>query len=136
MRILGTGMDLVELDRIRQARARFGERFLHRCFTPGELAFCFQQADPTPRLAARFAAKEAGAKALGTGIARGIGWCDIEVVRHPGERPTIQLHGRASEHARRLGVSGLHLSMTHGRQVAGAQVILEGSAPSDRQSAP
>ena len=125
MSILGIGHDLVELERIRKAIEQYGERFLARCFTEEEQRFCGLQRDPAPGLAARFAAKEAGAKALGTGIDRGIGWCEIEVRRQQGQRPTLHFHGRAAEIAGQMGVRHVHLSLTHARQLAGAFVILE-----------
>lgn len=133
MKILGTGIDLTELPRIRRAYERHGERFLRHCYTAREVEFCFRHSDPVPRLAARYAAKEAGAKALGTGLARGIIWREIEVVREPGHRPCIRFHGRAAERARAMGVQRAHLSITHGRDVAGATVIVEGPGPADRE---
>ena len=79
-----------------------------------------------PRLAARYAAKEAASKALGTGIARGILWKEIEVVRTKGTQPLLKLHGRAAERAERIGTRGMHVTLTHAREMAGATVILEG----------
>lgn len=125
MSILGIGQDLVELDRIHKVFEEHGERFLERCFTEQERAFLARRRDQVPGLAARFAAKEAGAKALGTGIAKGVSWREIEVRRQPGERPTLHFHGRAAELAERMGVRRIHLSLTHGRDVASAIVILE-----------
>jgi holo-[acyl-carrier protein] synthase len=123
--IVGIGQDLVELPRIRRAVERHGSRFLHRCYTDAELQYCQRLKDPIPSLAARFAAKEAAAKALGTGIACGVGWRDIEVLREPGHAPRLLLHGRARERGERLQVSQTHISLTHGREVASAVVILE-----------
>jgi len=125
MRIVGTGFDQTELERIRDAVARFGERFLKRCFTAEEQRFCFERRDPIPSLAARYAAKEAAAKALGTGLARGVAWTEIEVRRQRGERPTIHFSGRAKEHAERMGVAQAHVSLTHSRELAAAMVIVE-----------
>ncbi|HPK01373.1 MAG TPA: holo-ACP synthase, partial [Candidatus Sumerlaeota bacterium] len=124
MAILGTGFDQTELSRIRDAIARFGDRFLNRCYTAEELRFAFLQKDPVPRLAARYAAKEAGSKALGTGIARGILWREIEVTRRPGERPLIHFHGRAAQRAARMGIRRAHVSLTHSRELGAAMVIV------------
>jgi holo-[acyl-carrier protein] synthase len=125
MSIIGIGQDLVELDRIGKALEQYGERFMERCFTEEERRFLSIRRDPVPGYAARFAAKEAGAKALGTGIAKGVGWREIEVRRQPGERPTLHFFGRAAERAERMGVRRIHLSLTHGRDIASAIVILE-----------
>ena len=125
MSIIGIGFDQIELERIGRSLERFGERFLKRCYTETELAFAFAQRDPVPRLAARYAAKEAGAKALGTGIARGVLWHEIEIRRHPDQRPTIHFHGRAGEFARQLGITQAHVSLTHSRHLAAACVIVE-----------
>lgn len=126
MSIIAIGHDQVELERIRHAVERFGEGFLKRCFTEEELHFCMVRRDPAPGLAARFAAKEAGAKALGTGIARGISWREIEVRRQRGERPTLHFHGRAAERAQKMGIVKAHLSLTHSRDLASAFVVVEG----------
>jgi holo-[acyl-carrier protein] synthase len=124
--VIGIGTDITEVDRIERSIARFGERFLVRIFSAGEIAYCLQrQRKSAQSFAARFAAKEAGAKALGTGIARGIGWQDLEVVRPPGERPTLRLHGRAQERAKALGVQHIALSLTHTETTALAVVIME-----------
>src|SRR6267142_5916872 len=111
--IVGTGIDLVEIGRIKRSVERFGERFLDRIFTAAEKAYCLQKKNAAESLAARFAAKEAGAKALGTGISRGVNWLEIEVLREPGGRPTIAFHGRALERAKRLGTRSAALSITH-----------------------
>ena len=123
--IVGLGTDLVEIARIEESIARFGERFLTRVYTPGEIAFCQRKKNAEESFAARFAAKEAAAKALGTGISRGVGWLEIEVARQQGERPEIVFHGRAAERARAMGVQHMSLSLTHSRDVATAVVILE-----------
>ena len=123
--IVGLGTDLVEIVRIEESIARFGERFLARVFTPDEIAFCQRKKNAGESFAARFAAKEAAAKALGTGISRGVGWQEIEVVRRQGERPEIVLHGRAAERARAMGMQHVSLSLTHSRDVAMAVVVLE-----------
>jgi holo-[acyl-carrier protein] synthase len=123
--VVGLGTDLMEIDRIEESIARFGERFLARVFTPGEIAFCQKKKNAAESFAARFAAKEAAAKALGTGISRGIGWQEIEIVRRPGERPEVVFHGRAAERARTLGVDNATVSLTHSREIALAVVVLE-----------
>ena len=94
--IVGSGIDLVEIARIQQSMERFGQRFLKRVYTSAEQAYCLRKRNSAESLAARFAAKEAGAKALGTGISQGVSWLEIEVVREPSGRPTIQFHGRAA----------------------------------------
>lgn len=123
--VLGLGTDLIEIERVQQSLARFGQRFMHKVFTEGEIAYCQQKKHAAESFAARFAAKEAAAKALGTGIARGISWREIEVRRSPGERPTLHLTGRAAERADSMGVRHLQLSLTHSRDVAMAVVIAE-----------
>jgi holo-[acyl-carrier protein] synthase len=125
MSIIGIGQDMIEIERIRQALRRHGERFERRCYSPAEIQYCQRFKDPTPEFAARFAAKEAAAKALGTGIARGVFWRDFETLRRPGSAPTLTLHGGALEHARRLRVDRVHVTLTHSRNLACAVVILE-----------
>ncbi len=126
MAIVGTGVDLAEVDRIAQSLRTFGARFQERVFTPGEIAYCERFKNRAERYAARFAAKEAGMKALGTGWRRGIRWVDLEVVRQPGGRPTLVFSGEAARIAERMGVRHVALSLTHTAQQALAQVILEG----------
>ncbi len=123
--ILGTGIDIAEVPRIAAAIESFGERFLHRIYTPGEMRYCDSKANRVERYAARFAAKEAGMKALGTGWSRGVRWRDIEVQRQAGGRPTLVFHGRAGEIAAQLGVARTALSLSHTRDQAIAHVILE-----------
>ena len=123
--IVGTGIDIAEVPRIRQAIERFGDRFLQRIFTEGEIRYCDSKANRVERYAARFAAKEAAMKALGTGWNHGVRWRDCEVVRAPGGRPTITFHGKAGEFAAKLGVKNIALSLTHTTEQAIAQVILE-----------
>src|SRR5246500_5108625 len=123
--IVGSGIDLVEITRIEQSVERFGQRFLDRIYTAAEQTYCLRKRRAAESLAARFAAKEAGAKALGTGISRGVHWLEIEVVREPGGRPSLQFHGRAAEVARRLGAHRSALSITHTAAVALASVGLE-----------
>jgi holo-[acyl-carrier protein] synthase len=123
--ILGTGVDLAEVTRIRASAERYGPRFLERIFTPRELAYVAQKANRYERLAARFAAKEAGMKALGTGWSHGVRWQDFEVTNLPSGRPTLTLHGVAAELAARLGVAHIHLSLTHTAEMAQAYVTFE-----------
>jgi holo-[acyl-carrier protein] synthase len=124
--VIGIGTDLIEIVRIEDSIKRYGERFLERVFTPGEIAYCLtKKKNSAESFAARFAAKEAGAKALGTGIARGVSWWEIEVRRQPGERPTLHWSGRAAERAQTMGVTRTALSLTHSRSVAMAVVVVE-----------
>ena len=115
------GIDIVEISRIAQVVDRWGDRFLRRIYTPGELEYCRGRA---PQLASRFAAKEAMMKALGTGT-HGVGWRDIEVVRRRGGAPSIQLQGRAANVAERRAVHHVALSLTHSREYAIASVVVE-----------
>lgn len=124
--VLGVGTDLIEIRRIEESIAQFGERFLNRVFTAGEIAYCqAKKKGSAESFAARFAAKEAGAKALGTGISRGVSWKELEVRRQPGERPTLHLSGRAAELANKMGLRRVSLSLSHSRDVALAVVIAE-----------
>ena len=115
----------MEIGRIQQSMDRFGQRFLDRVFTAAEQAYCLRKRKSAESFAARFAAKEAGAKALGTGISHGVNWLEIEVAHEPGGRPTLQFHGRAAEFAARLGASRAALSITHSVALAMASVVLE-----------
>lgn len=123
--IVGTGVDLAEVDRIRESIERFGEKFLKRIYTEREIAYVERKANKYERYAARFAAKEAGMKAIGTGWRKGVRWQDFEVVNLPSGRPTLKLHGVAAEFAARLGVTNIQLSITHTAQSGLAYVILE-----------
>ncbi len=123
--IVGTGIDIAEVPRVRQAIERFGTRFLERVFTPGEIRYCDSKVNRFERYAARFAAKEAAMKALGTGWNHGVRWRDCEVTRMPGGRPTLTFHGKAAEFAAKLRVKNAALSLTHTAEQAIAQVILE-----------
>jgi holo-[acyl-carrier protein] synthase len=123
--IVGSGVDLCEVARIRNAVERHGRRFLERVFTDQEIVYSEQKANLYERYAARFAAKEAGMKALGTGWHGGVKWRDFEVTNLPSGRPTLQLHGKAAEYARKLGVQNVSLSITHTSVQAMALVILE-----------
>ncbi len=118
--MLSTGVDIIEISRIARTLERYGERFLRRVYTPGELEYC--RGRPS-KLASRFAAKEAAMKALGTGV-RGVGWKDIEVTRAPGGAPGIRLHGRALSRAQRLGMLEMSLSMSDSQEHAVAFVVM------------
>ena len=123
--ILGLGTDLVEVSRIDKSITTFGERFTQRVFTAGERAYVGSKANTAERYAARFAAKEAAMKALGTGWASGVGWLQIEVTNEDSGRPVLRLHGVAEAVAGRMGVERIWLSLTHTSQNACAVVILE-----------
>ncbi|MGF7181665.1 holo-ACP synthase [Tunturiibacter psychrotolerans] len=124
--VLGVGTDLMETKRIEVSIERFGDRFLERVFTTGEIAYCLRKKkNAAESFAARFAAKEAGAKALGTGISRGVTWKELEVRREASGRPTLHLSGRAAELAGAMGVRRLQLSLTHSRELAMAVVVVE-----------
>ena len=119
--MLTTGVDIIEISRMRRILERYGQRFLDRIYTPGEIDYCRWR---PPNLAARFAAKEATMKALGTGV-RGVGWKDIEVVRHESGAPAIRLHGRAEQRAQRLGLREIAISLSHSREYAVAFVVIQ-----------
>ena len=121
--MLVVGVDIVEIHRIARVVERWGDRFLMRVYTPQEVSYCRGR---TERLAARFAAKEAVMKALGTGI-RGVSWKEIEVTRDRGQPPQVLLHGRAHARARHLGITQLALSLSHSQEYAVASVV--GTAP-------
>ena len=123
--IVGSGVDMVEIGRIAAILARYGDRFCQRVYLPGEILYCRGKRNSAESFAVRFAAKEAAAKALGTGIQAGIGWRDIEVVRMPSGRPLLLFHGRAAAVAGKLGVRNAAISLTHSRTQALAQVLLE-----------
>jgi holo-[acyl-carrier protein] synthase len=123
--IVGTGIDLCEVGRIRASFERFGERFRDRIFTTSEIAYVERKANRFERYAARFAAKEAGMKAIGTGWKRGVTWHDFEVTNLPSGKPTLRFHGVAGRIAEALKVRNVSLSMTHTAETAMAQVILE-----------
>ena len=123
--IVGTGIDIAEVERIEQTIARFGGRFKERVFTADEIRYCESKTNKAERYAARFAAKEAGMKAIGTGWSRGVRWQDIEVRRLPGGRPTVVFRGKAGEFFAKLGGVRAHLSITHTKESAMAYVIIE-----------
>jgi holo-[acyl-carrier protein] synthase len=124
--VIGTGIDVVEIERVARSIERYGSRFLERVYTDGEIAYCQRKRrNAAESFAARFAAKEAGAKALGTGIGFGVTWRELEVGREPAGRPLLLLHGRAAEIAASMGVRRSSLSITHTRTQSMALVILE-----------
>jgi holo-[acyl-carrier protein] synthase len=125
MNILGLGFDATDIPRIGTTFERYGDRFLRRVFTDGEIAYCTRRRNPVPHLAGRFAAKEATMKALGTGHSRGVLWKDIEVVRLSGP-PQLRLHGGAAARADRMRVRSSLLTITHSDALAMAQVLLLG----------
>jgi holo-[acyl-carrier protein] synthase len=123
--IVGLGVDLTEVSRLRAAIERRGEPFLHRVYTANEIAYCERHRNYVERYAGRFAAKEAAMKALGTGWSHGVRWVDIEVARMPSGKPTLALHGATLAIAERLGVKNISVSITHTGDWAFAQVIFE-----------
>jgi len=123
--IIGTGVDICEVPRIADSIARFGDRFLERVFTNAEISYCKAKKNSVERFAARFAAKEAAMKALGTGASHGVTWTSIEVAHAPGGRPILRLAGKTSEIADRLGVKRISLSVSHTESSAMAVVIFE-----------
>jgi holo-[acyl-carrier protein] synthase len=127
--VKGVGVDLAQIPRLRRAVERWNDRFLRRVFTDAEIAYCRRRRDPIPHLAARFAAKEATLKALGTGLGMGVNWLDLEVRREPGQAPTIVLSGRSEAIARAKGGSRVLLSLSHDGDYAMAQALLVGDPP-------
>ena len=123
--ITGIGIDVIQNERIRDSLQRFGDRFLNRIYTEGEIEYCKKCAQPEIHYAARFAAKEAAFKALGTGWAAGVKWKDIEVVRLSSGKPELHLHGEALTHATSSGATRFYVSLTHDQLVSCAVVILE-----------
>jgi holo-[acyl-carrier protein] synthase len=124
--IVGSGVDLAEVPRIRKAIERFGERFITRIYTPHEIDYVERRgASRFERFAARFAAKEAGMKAIGTGWHHGVRWLDFEVSNLPSGKPTLLFHGVAAKFAERLGVRNVSLSLTHTAETGMAIVIIE-----------
>ncbi len=123
--LIGTGVDLIEIERIARSIERYGDRFLRRIYTDHEIAYCTSKRSSAESFAARFAAKEAGAKALGTGISRGVTWIEFQVARQPGGRPVLELRGRAALLAQELGVKTISLSLTHTGNLAMATVMME-----------
>ena len=126
--VRGIGIDLAPIPRVRRILERWRERFLRRVFTDEEIAYCTRRADPVPHLAARFAAKEAALKALGTGLAMGIRWRELEVRRERGQAPTMVLTGRCGAIARAKGAERILVSLTHDGDYAMAHVMILGRA--------
>lgn len=123
--VVGVGIDVIQNERIRESITRFGPRFLNRIYTETEIAYCTECADPAIHYAARFAAKEAAFKALGTGWAAGVKWKDIEVLKLPSGKPELHLHGAALERATSLAATRFHVSLTHDQLVSCAVVIFD-----------
>jgi len=124
--IVGIGVDITEVPRIRSTIERRGEVFLRRIYTPGEISYCERFKNKYERYAGRFAVKEAAMKALGTGWSCGVRWVDLEVIREKSGRPTLAIRGEAGKIAARLGVKNIAVSITHTEEQAMAQVIFEG----------
>ncbi len=131
MTVRGIGVDLTQIPRLRQVVARWNDRFLQRVFTPQELDYCRRRRDPIPHLAARFAAKEATLKALGTGLRMGVKWRELEVRRERGQAPTMVLSGRCRAIAEAKGGRRVLLSLTHDGDYAMAQAMLIGDTADD-----
>ena len=128
--VVGIGIDVVEIERIRRLMDRWQDRFLQRVFTEAEIAYALRRHDPAQHLAARFAAKEATLKALGTGLSMGVRWREMEVRRERGEPPQLALSGRAAELGEARGIRRLHVSLSHDAGLAVAQVLAEGGSAS------
>ena len=123
--ILGTGIDLIEVTRIADSFAKFGERFVNRILLPNEITYCLAHKNPAPFLAVRFAAKEAVSKAFGTGIGAQLGWQDIEIRRKESGEPFVVLHGKGADLFAARAARHLHISLTHTENYAAATAILE-----------
>jgi holo-[acyl-carrier protein] synthase len=134
MSVLGIGVDLVECARIQRAVDRFGDRFLHRVFTDGEIEYSMSMKFPARHLAARFAAKEAVSKAFGTGIGKAMGWRDIDIRKKPSGEPFLVFSGPAKQLAERRGVSVALITLSHTEHHAMATIVLESAATSQRDS--
>lgn len=125
--ILGTGVDIIETARVEESVKKFGDRFLNRCFWPVEIEYCRAMKFPARHFAARFAAKEAVAKAFGTGIGRHLGWKDMEIAKRDSGEPYLKLHGKGADLARVRGVKDVFVSLSHCREYAAAHAVLTGS---------
>lgn len=125
--ILGVGIDIIEVARIRSSFERFGDRFLQRILLPEEIRYCLSHKHPAPHLAARFAAKEAVSKAFGTGIGRHLGWHDVEVMRKDSGEPYLILHGNGRQLLESRGGKFGHISLSHTESYAAAVAVLERS---------
>ena len=130
MSVIGIGVDLVECARIQHSLDRFGDRFLHRVFTDGEIEYSMSMKFPARHLAARFAAKEAVSKAFGTGIGKAMGWRDLDVRKKPSGEPYLVFAGEAEQLAQARGVTSALITLSHTDNHAMAMVVLEGAAPS------
>jgi holo-[acyl-carrier protein] synthase len=130
MSVIGIGVDLVECARIQHSLDRFGDRFLHRVFTDGEIAYSMSMKFPARHLAARFAAKEAVSKAFGTGIGKAMGWRDLDVRKKPSGEPYLIFAGKAEQIAKTHGVTSALVTLSHTDNHAMAMVVLEGAVPS------
>lgn len=128
MNVFGIGIDVVEVGRIASSLAEFGERFVTRIFTENERRYCLDKAKPELHFAARFAAKEAVAKAMGTGIGKEVGWLDMEVVRGENGEPTMKLSGKALAFCEAQGIAEIKISLTHAREYAAANAVALGRA--------
>ena len=129
MAVRGVGVDLVQIPRMRSVITRWDRRFLHRVFTEQEIAYCLARHDPAPHFAVRFAAKEAGMKALGTGLRLGVKWRELEVRRERGQAPTLELHGRTRELSLARGGRRMLLALSHDGDYALAQAMLVADEP-------
>lgn len=126
--VLGIGIDIIEVERIKASRERFGERFLNRILRPAEIAYCLSYKEPAPFLAARFAAKEAISKAFGTGIGAKLGWRDMEVGRKESGQPFVILHDDGEVLLRERNARVMLISLSHTQNYATAVAVLEGEA--------
>lgn len=123
--ILGTGIDIIEVARIRASYDKFGERFLKRILKPAEIAYCLSHKNPAPHLAVRFAAKEAISKSFGTGIGQQLGWQDMEIGRKESGEPFVILHDKGQKLLEQRGANKIHVSLSHTENYAAAMAILE-----------
>jgi holo-[acyl-carrier protein] synthase len=124
--ILGLGIDIIEVARIHASLEKFGERFGQRVLSPGEIAYCLSHKNPSPFVAARFAAKEAVSKAFGTGIGAQLGWQDIEIARKESGEPYVILHGKGKELFKARKATNLLISISHTEVYAAVVAVLEG----------
>jgi holo-[acyl-carrier protein] synthase len=124
--ILGVGIDIIEVARVKASHERFGERFLNRLLLPDEIAYCLSHKNPAPFLAARFAAKEAISKAFGTGIGASLGWQDMEICKKKSGEPFVVLHGKGRELFETRGAKRLLVSLSHTQNYAAVTAVLEG----------